>query len=239
MEHVTKSLILKHERLTLKESTCDTVHSCSSSLYCHCLLTTWFWAQMDTTPLEMEAIIGRTGCHCTKSKDEMGKLSDCKEHGDQYNWKYIDRSLVSMFILYTVFYWARIWVLTSLQQHPAAALLWFHAGSSPGCRYSSPRCRGHAAWLNQPRCTRHRRRNSSASTESWTQKTGGGHENQRKGQMQCYKMHFPASVKPQKLWFQALKFSQSLRYLKELVSFTPTLVKLGECLPILPLQFPT
>lgn len=26
-------------------------------------LTTWFWAQMDTTPLEMEAMIGRTGCH--------------------------------------------------------------------------------------------------------------------------------------------------------------------------------
>lgn len=25
--------------------------------------TTWFWDQMDTTPLEMEAMIGLTGCH--------------------------------------------------------------------------------------------------------------------------------------------------------------------------------
>lgn len=26
-------------------------------------LTTWFWAHIDTTPLEIEAMIGRTGCH--------------------------------------------------------------------------------------------------------------------------------------------------------------------------------
>lgn len=26
-------------------------------------LTTWFWAQIETTPLEIEAIIGRIGCH--------------------------------------------------------------------------------------------------------------------------------------------------------------------------------
>lgn len=29
-------------------------------------LTTWFCAQMDTTPLEMETMIGRTGCHWKK-----------------------------------------------------------------------------------------------------------------------------------------------------------------------------
>ena len=27
-------------------------------------LTTWFWAQIDTSPLEMEAMMGLTGCHC-------------------------------------------------------------------------------------------------------------------------------------------------------------------------------
>lgn len=53
---------------------------CSFILYCHRLLTTWFWAQMDTTPLEMEAIIGRTGCHWTEVKGKMGKLPDCKQH---------------------------------------------------------------------------------------------------------------------------------------------------------------
>lgn len=60
-------------------------------------------------------------------------------------------------------------VLTSLQQHLAGALLWFHAGSSPGFQCSFPRCRGHAAWLNQPRCTPHHQRNNSVSKESWTQ----------------------------------------------------------------------
>lgn len=73
LEHGAKSLYQK-QWLTLKCSICSFI------LYCHRLLTTWFWAQMDTTPLEMEAIIGRTGCHWTEVKGKMGKLPDCKQH---------------------------------------------------------------------------------------------------------------------------------------------------------------
>ena len=133
-------------------------------LYCHCLLTTWFWAQMDTTPLEMEAIIGRTGCHWTEVKGEMGKLSDFKQHCVTMLLKFHGNIVCQCLYLRTVSQFLR-----SLPPHPAAALLWFHEGSSPGCRCSSPRCRARAAGQNRPRCTRHRRRNSNASTESWMQ----------------------------------------------------------------------
>ena len=82
------------------------------------------------------------------------------------NWKYINKSIVSIVKS------GHCVLLRSSQRHPAAALLWFHAGSSPGCQCSSPRCRGRAAWLNRPRCTHHPRRNSSASTASWTGRSG-------------------------------------------------------------------
>lgn len=55
----------------------------------------------------------------------------------------------------------------SLRPRPATVRLACRAGSSPGCRCSSPRCRGHVAGLSQQRCTRRPRRSSSASMESW------------------------------------------------------------------------
>lgn len=75
--------------------------------------------------------------------------------------------------MHSVLSW--ITVSRSLQQHPVAALLWFHAGSLQGYRCSSPRCRGRVALLNRPQCTRHPQRNSSASTVSWAQ-TGQGYK---------------------------------------------------------------
>lgn len=107
-------------------------------------LTTWFWAQMETTPLEMEAIIGRTGCHCGV------EVEGRKEH------ILIQFQMKCCLVV-------EIW---TLQQHPTGALLWFHVGSSPGFQCSFPKCRGHAAWLNQPRCIHHHQKSSSASTES-------------------------------------------------------------------------
>lgn len=135
--------------------------------------------------------------------------------------------------LYTVLYWVRISDLTSLQQHPAGVLLWFHAGSSPGFRCSFPRCRGRAAWLNRPRCTHHRRRNSSASTESWTQKTQG----------EYIKKPVLRKVTPsqEEIWVSGTEIY--LHYLQERVIFTPANFtqkqQWEECLPVLSLPLPT
>lgn len=63
-----------------------------------CPLTTWFWAQMDTTPLEIEAIIGRTGCHWGESG---------RKHLDMFQ-KYNQR--------WNVDQWFNLWYYSDIQQ---------------------------------------------------------------------------------------------------------------------------
>lgn len=105
---------------------------------------------MDTKPLDMEAMIGRTGCHY--------KTENYLQHVTFW-------FCASVHVCNTPPTDTRI--IGTLPQHPAAALPLFRGGSWPGFLRFSPRCRGSAGGPTQPRWTPRLQRNNTSSIATY------------------------------------------------------------------------
>ena len=121
---------------------------------------------MFTTPRAMEAMIGRTGCHCVGRGGE-GRVRVCGGSGGEGEVEGQGQRLA---------FYSYIRMLHDPPPHPTVTPPSVQSGSSPATTWPGPRCRGSGGGRTRPLGTLHRLRNSISSTGSCGTGEGRGGE---------------------------------------------------------------